>query len=296
MRFRIKLEIISGLLRQARFSRDARLHMEACMNNQSPSKRMLQNIERGFPQPQKCWGTRGTSLVEFLCLSLLAISLLLIGLTAQAQASSKQQDQPSSQESGFLGDYSKLQPDPKNPDLLIYWKDKSVLKHSSKFILEPVTVYLLPEAQQRGIDPEDLAMLARYFTKAVTDELTKSGRYEIVTEAGPGVMVVRVAITNVEPTGGKKNATLKGAATAASVAVAPGASLLVPRLSVGKVAIEGEIDDSVSGERMVAFMSSKGGRRFFSGLNAYKKWGDIQAAFRSWAKSFRKRLDEAHES
>jgi hypothetical protein len=266
------------------------------MHNQSPSKRMLQDVGRVFPQPQKCWGTRGTSLSESLRLSLLAISLLFIGLTTQAQGSSRQQDQPSSQRSGFLGDYSKLQPDPQNPDLLIYWKDKDVLKHSSKFILEPVTVYLLPEAQQRGIDPEDLAMLARYFTKAVTDELNKSGRYKIVTKAGPGVMVVRVAITNVEPTGGTKNAALQGAATAASVAVVPGASLLAPRLSVGKVAIEGEIDNSVSGERMVAFMSSKSGRRFFSGLNAYKKWGDIQAAFRSWAKNFRERLDEAHES
>jgi hypothetical protein len=72
--------------------------------------------------------------------------------------------------------------------------------------------------------------------------------------------------------------------------------MLVPRVSVGRVSIEGEIDDSVSGERMVAFMTSKGGRRFFSGLNAYKKWGDVQAAFRSWAKNFRERLDKAHEA
>jgi hypothetical protein len=49
--------------------------------------------------------------------------------------------------------------------------------------------------------------------------------------------------------------------------------MLVPRVSVGKVSIEGEMDDSASGERMVGFMRSKGGRRFFSGLNACKKWG-----------------------
>jgi hypothetical protein len=54
--------------------------------------------------------------------------------------------------------------------------------------------------------------------------------------------------------------------------------------------------DSTSGDRMVAFVTSKGGRRWFSGLNAYKKWGDIEAAFRSWAKNFRERLDKAHES
>ena len=54
--------------------------------------------------------------------------------------------------------------------------------------------------------------------------------------------------------------------------------------------------DSVSGERIAAFVTRKGGRRWFSGLNAYKKWGDIQSAFRSWAKDFRKRLDQANES
>ncbi len=46
----------------------------------------------------------------------------------------------------------------------------------------------------------------------------------------------------------------------------------MPRLSVGKVSIEGEMLDSVSGERMAAFVTGKGGRRWFSGLNAYKKW------------------------
>jgi hypothetical protein len=107
---------------------------------------------------------------------------------------------------------------------------------------------------------------------------------------------LEIAITNVEPTGGKKNAALKAGATAVSVVTVPGISLLVPRLSIGRAGIEGDMIDSVSGERMVAFVTGKGGRKWFSGLNAYKKWGDIEAAFRSWAKNFRKRLDELHES
>jgi hypothetical protein len=89
---------------------------------------------------------------------------------------------------------------------------------------------------------------------------------------------------------------VKGAATAATVAAAPGASLAVPRLSVGKVSIEGDLVDTQTGERVVAFVTSKAGRRWFSGLNAFKKWGDIEAAFRTWAKDFRVRLDEIHGS
>ena len=265
------------------------------MHNQHPSRRMRQNIERVAPKPQKSPITRLISLPSFIGLSVLASLLLLIGLTTRAQDSSNQQDQLSGKQSGFLSDYSKLQPDPKNANLLVYKKDPAVLKNSHKFILDPVIVYLLPEAAQRGIDAEQLAKLCRTFEDAIRDELTKSGHYEIVTKPGPGIMV-SAAITDLAPTGKVKNAAVKGAATAASVAAAPGASLLVPRFSVGKVSIEGEVVDSESGEVVGSFMTSKSGRRFFSGLKAYQSWGDINAAFRSWAKEFRQEVDEQHES
>lgn len=193
-----------------------------------------------------------------------------------------------------MGDYSGLVPDARNGDLLLYVRAGSDLRKYNKVIFEPVTIYLLPQAQDRGIDPYDLERLAEYFHQAVTDELAKSGHYEIVTTPGPDVFDLNVAITNVEPTGGKRNAVVQGGAAAATLGVAPGASLLVPRLSVGRVSIEGELLDSVSGDRLVAFMTSKGGRRWFSGLNAFRRWGDIQRAFRSWAKAFRERLDELH--
>lgn len=242
-----------------------------------------------------CYVTRGFSFPQLVCMSLIAGSLLLISFPTQAQESSQAEESESKDVTGFLGDYSGLSPDPKNGDLLVYEKNKDVLKNYRKFILYPVTVYLLPEAQDRGIDPEDLDRLARYFTDTVTDELIAAG-YDIVTDPGPGVLELRIAITNVEPTGRGKNAALKAGATAASIATVPGVSLLVPRLSVGRVGIEGEMTDSVSGERMIAFVTGKGGRRWFSGLKAFQKWGDIEAAFRTWAKNFRKRLDQLHES
>jgi hypothetical protein len=248
------------------------------------------------PQPQNPRVIRATLHWRFAFLTLLPICVLVVGFTVRAQDSAKQQEANSRPVSGFLGDYSALAPDAKNADLLLYEKDPNVLKKYNKFIFDPVTIYLLPEARNRGIDADDLERLAKYFQDAVTDELTKSGPYQIVTTPGPDVAVLSVAITNVEPTGGKKNVAVKGATTAATVGVAPGASLAVPRLSVGRVSIEGEVLDSTSGERLVAFMTSKSGRRWFSGLSGYKKWGDIEAAFRTWAKNFRQRLDGVHGS
>jgi len=263
------------------------------MHNQHGSRRMLPHIKYVAPQLPNNPVTRGTLLWQVFCMSLLVSSLLLLSLPLQAQDLSKKHTQILSQQSGFLDDYSKLQPDPKDSGLLIYWANPDVLKHSTKFMFNPLIVYMGPG---EGVDPEDLVKMDQFFLKAISDELTKSGHYEIVTEPGPGVILLRIAITNVKTTGGKKNAVVKGAATAASVAVVPGVGLLVPRLSVGSISIEGQAVDSVSGEVQVEFMASKTGRRFFSGLKQFKSWGDIEAAFKSWAKDFRQRLDQARES
>jgi len=252
-----------------------------------PSAMFTRN-SRVVSQPENRRVIRATRHWRFFLVCLLATCVLVIACIMRAQEARPV--------SGFLGDYSKLVPDAKNGDLLLYEKDASALKKYNKFIFDPITIYLLPEARDRGIDPDDLERLAKYFHDAVTDELAKSGRYQIVTEPGPDVLALNVAITNVEPTGGKKNAAVKGAAAAASAATVPGIGLAVPRLSVGKVGIEGEILDSASGERLVAFVTGKGGRRWFAGLNTVKKWGDIEAAFRFWAKDFRARLDEVHGS
>jgi Protein of unknown function (DUF3313) len=239
---------------------------------------------------------RGLPL-RVVALTFLAGSVLLAGISGWSQEPSKKQDKLLTQESGFLGEdaYAKLGPDAGNPDWLIYFKDPDVLRHSDTFLLEPVKVFLVPEAQQRDVKQEDLTKLSDYFTKAIKDQL-EAGRYILVTEPGPGVMALRFAITNVEPNGGKTNAVVTGTTAVATHAVAPGAGELVPRLKVGRVSVEGEMVDSASGEVEMAFMTSKSGRRFFSGLKAFEKWGDIDAAFRSWAKNFRQRLDKAHAS
>jgi hypothetical protein len=215
--------------------------------------------------------------------------------TARTQVPTKQQAKLYDHESGFLGDeYSRLQPDTGNKDWLIYLRTADVLQHSDTFMLEPVRVFLVPEAQQRDIPQDQLDKLSDYFTKAMTEQLTAGG-YKLVTEPGPGVMKLEFAITNVQPNGNKKNA---AATVTTDIALygstPPGTGMLMPRLTVGRVSIEGQMVDSQSGEVEMAFMTAKSGRRFFSGLKAFQKWGDIDAAFKGWAKNFRARLDKAH--
>ena len=235
------------------------------------------------------------SSVRVAGLTLLAGSLLM-GLTVRADAApTKHQKKLYRHESGFLGaNYSKLHPDPGNGDWLVYFNGRGVLRRSDTFMVAPVKVYLMRESRRRKIPREELHKLSEYFTKAIKDELVE-GHYRLANQPGPGVMELRFAITNVQPTGGKKNMVATGATEAVMYgATPPGAGLLLPRLSVGRVSIEGEMVDSESGQVEMAFMTAKSGRRFFSGLRAFQKWGDIDAAFRGWAKNFRVRLDKAH--
>ena len=62
-----------------------------------------------------------------------------------------------------------------------------------------------------------------------------------------------------------------------------------------QAAIEVEMIDSQTEERVVAGVASKGGRRFFSFIRGIKKWGDVQAAFRDWAKVFREEFEKLHK-
>ena len=234
---------------------------------------------------------RRTTCLRFL--TFISINLILL-VNTWGQQRHTMPTTKSREVSGFLGDYSGLYPAAEDGDLMVYVKEKGILKKYDKFIVDSVAVQLLPEAQNRNLDPGDLSVLAYDCRQALVDELQKSGRYKVVKDPGPGVLHLRAALTDVQPAMAKTNAAVKGGALAASAALAPGASLAMPRLSVGRASIEAEMIDSQSGERMVAVVTSKQGRRFFSGLRGMKKWGDVEAAFKQWAKMFRERVDQAH--
>ena len=181
-------------------------------------------------------------------LSLLSGLLLLVGVYGRAQEPTKHQEKLYGHESGFLGDsYSKLQPDPGNGDWLTYFKTADVLKIRTRSFSSRLKIYLVPEAQQRTLSLGMLDKLSQYFTSYPGDEL-KAGHYKLVTEPGPGVMALRFAITNVKPERQQEEYGCyrsRGRPLFYAAGSLRGGGLLVPRLSVGRVSIEGEMVDSV---------------------------------------------------
>jgi len=66
---------------------------------------------------------------------------------------------------GFLGDYSKLQPHPDVDGRFRYINPNIDSSKYKKFIVDPVAVNLSKKGKERDIDPKDLDRLAKYFRK-----------------------------------------------------------------------------------------------------------------------------------
>ncbi len=178
-------------------------------------------------------------------------------------------------QSGFLDNYAQLTESPMVQGALAYTKPGTSLSQYDKFIVEPISIHFSPNAEGITIAPAKLAELAQY----LEDEAVKalSERYQVVSAPGPGVLRLRVALTDIQ----KGNPLLN---------IHPGTKL--SGVGIGGASMEGEATDSVTGERILAAAETRQGERFsFEGLGPFDH---AKQAMRHWVKRFVKRLDEAH--
>lgn len=191
--------------------------------------------------------------------------------------------------SGFLGDYDQLQTAGKGVDFLWgYTKRLGILRDYDRAIVDPVLVSFDTDTRGAAVDPEKLAELTTFFRQRLIEELSAERTIEVVDEPGPGVMRLRVAITDIEVA--KKGANI--GTKAAGMAL--GVGLFVPSVDVGGATMECEVLDSVSGERLVAVVDRESGRRMMN-VASMKSMGDAKNAMKAWAKEFRKNVRRVHQ-
>ena len=216
----------------------------------------------------------------FGCMILLVAAVLLAGCAASGMKDV--------QKTGFLNDYSQLKPGSGDQAALVYIKPDFDFKPYNKLMFERFVVLLSDSAEYREIDPAMLKEMTDYYQTAVFNAF-KEG-YEIVDQPGPGVLRVRIAITELKPS----NPTANTLSTIIPVGiVVAGATKAVSgdNLGTGEAATEMEVLDAVTGERLAAAVDRRqGGKMVFRG-----KWEDTKDAFDYWAKRFRERLDEARK-
>ena len=129
-------------------------------------------------------------------------------------------------------------------------------------------------------------MLADRLYKAVHDALSKE--IKIVTSPGPGVLRLRVALTEASSTMVVLNAVATIVPQIRTVTTLAGLAANTS-LTVGSATIEGDVRDSLTQARLAAFVDKRIGQRSLQGLGT---WSQVQAAFDHWGEQFANRLAE----
>jgi len=63
-------------------------------------------------------------------------------------------------------------------------------------------------------------------------------------------------------------------------------------LSVGKARVEMELQDSQTGERLIAAVDERAGRKYTGKMDKFDKYHTVEDAFDYWSKKLKKRLKE----
>jgi hypothetical protein len=180
---------------------------------------------------------------------------------------------------GFLSDYTKLQP---VSDSSLRYVDKQALRSYSGFIVDQVVVHFHDgakaiETKSKGkLTQQDVADITNYFHSTLVKLITDAG-FKVVYQPGPGVARIRTAITDMEETN--------------VVLAAVPQTRLITGAGVGGASVEFEIVDSQTGRQLGAALETRAGSRIpFTGLS---DWGGAKAAIDNWAKRVKERLEEA---
>ena len=219
---------------------------------------------------------RGATLAGAGWLLVLAIALTSCVTTRQTE-----EVEPS----GFLGDYSALRAGGEDEAQLVYVNPETDFSRYRSIMIESVTVWYSSDASH--LSAEDEQMLSDYLYAALHEELGKS--FEIVDQPGPDTMKLRAAISEARGAKLVANAittivpqlrmlsTLGGMATGTAVLV-------------GEAAVEVDITDSQTGERLAAAVDERVGNKTIRG--GLGEWSHAKEAFEFWAVRVAERLDE----
>lgn len=187
--------------------------------------------------------------------------------------------------SGFLGNYSELEPGRDGQPLLLYISPEADFSRYSQILIDPVSVWREGQSNLAKLPPEDAQHLAHYLATALARELGRE--FEVVKSPGPDALRFRAAITEARGS----RVVLDLAST-----VLPPARVLseVKRLAtgthafVGRAGLELEVSDSTTGERLIAAVDERSGRKTPRGAGS--TWSDVEESYDLWARIVASRL------
>lgn len=198
----------------------------------------------------------------------LGLALVACGVTRQAR---------DVKQSGFLGDYSRLEPGPDGGARKLYQNPNAKLGSYDKILLAPVTIWTGEGSEMNDLAKEDRQRVANRLFELLHARLSKD--YAIVTAPGPGVLRVEAAITSAE----RSYPVLDTVSTIVPIglgistlkAVATGKPTFV-----GEATAEMRLSDAATGEVLAEAVDSRVGTKNPTGL--FDKWEDVDSALTYW--------------
>ena len=194
---------------------------------------------------------------------------------------------PKETASGFLKNYPQFQPGPSDGVDQIYTKPGMDLSKYRRVMLDEAQFYLKKSAADQGIQASELKELSDTFHRAIFEALGNA--YPLVTEPGPDVLRIRLAVTDIETS----NPAMAGVTTVLPIGLAVSVAKKATTGShtgVGGASMEVEFLDSVTSERLAAAIDTFNGSK----MSGFSKLGATKEAFEFWAKRLRVTLDKAH--
>jgi hypothetical protein len=210
--------------------------------------------------------------------------------------------------SGFLSDYKRLSK-VAAADGMQCWRQADVDAKQFDQVMITRILVTLKDSKNTGVDPKDLAALVDYFNNSLVAALKP--QMQVVDKPGPGVLVVRIALTNLVPTstGRSVAGTLipfgyvaeagSGVATGGPAGSTPylgQTGMEMQFLNGATSAIVAECRDAQIGRKYAADINkSKDGAAstWVNGyLNSFDAWAYARNAFDKWSLLLANRLAE----
>ncbi len=211
----------------------------------------------------------------------------------------------------FLSHPDRLKP-VAGDDGAMLWIDPGIdLAKYDKFLIERIQVHMADDAAYKAVDPTELKAMTDYLYNAITKALKPT--YKVVSKPGPGVLSVRIAITNLVPTKPEYSVAALVIPYATVADIASGAASGRPAGStayLGRTGIAGSLIESRTNRVVAEYADDEVGRKYVVDtskgvtnavttgvddyLSSYSSWAYAKQAFDGWAADFRKWVDGAH--
>ncbi|HEX6828754.1 MAG TPA: DUF3313 domain-containing protein [Burkholderiales bacterium] len=212
--------------------------------------------------------------------------------------------------SGFLSDYARLKPIAGGGGIQCWRAPDLDAKKYDKVLVSRIVVSLKTEpGKVQTVDPSDLKTLTDYFHSALVTALKP--QMTVVKEPGPGVVVIRIALTDLVPT--TVTDSLAGTLVPYAFIAEAGSGVATGRPAgstpyMGETGMEMQFRDGASGTILAECRDTEIGRKYAADVNAgavgatqtwvggylnsFQAWSYAKDAFDKWSALVAKRFAE----